>query len=157
MSLRIKTRLLGGVVGWETEAERKAGEREMWVSGTLQRAEPLSASLRARSVKDTLRRVNSEYHTREFISVVCLHRYACHTKLSAPLCLCNTHTHTRSANCVNKADGHNSLHSHCLLLHNLAKSMWTASQILSRNNTRHETHYIHLKANRRQGPSLFIL
>lgn len=72
---------------WREEEEREREKREMWVVGTLQRAEPLCASLRASSVKDTLRRVNWKYHTREVVSVVRLRLYACHTKLDAPLCL----------------------------------------------------------------------
>lgn len=72
---------------WEKEGRARVRERETRVVGTLQRAEPLCASLRASSVKDTLRRVNWKYHTQEVVSVVCLRLYACHMELDAPLCL----------------------------------------------------------------------
>lgn len=110
MSLRIKTGLLGGVVGWETEGERKEREeREMWVLGTLQSVELLSASLRASSVKDTLRRVNSKYHTWEFGSAaVCMsHKVGC-----TIMALYHTQIHK-----VQTLWTKVSLHSHRLLLH----------------------------------------
>lgn len=98
MSLRIKTRLL---VCWWEGRQREANSidgGERWREGegrdvSIWSAQPLSASLRASSVKDTLRRVNFKYHTRELVSVVWLRLYACHTKLNAPLSSCTTHTH----------------------------------------------------------------
>lgn len=111
----------------ERQREKREREGEMWVLGTLQSAELLCASLRASSVKDTLRRVNSKYHTREVVSVVCLCLYACHTKLDAPLwCFCTTRTHTQTHTChtfthssdsLNKIAAFKSLHSYWLLIH----------------------------------------
>lgn len=77
MSLRIRTRLL---VCWWERRQREANSidgGERWREGkgrdvSIWSAQPLSASLRASSVKDTLRRVNFKYHTRELVCVVWL-------------------------------------------------------------------------------------
>lgn len=70
---------------WVDWWDERPGERRRDVSAWS--TELLSASLRASSVKDTLRRVNSKYHTGARICRVS--RYACHTISGAPLC-CRT-------------------------------------------------------------------
>lgn len=145
---------------WDEKEKEKEGGR--WASGTLPSAELLSASLGASSVKDTLRRVNWKYHTRELVSVVCPRLYACHTKMGAALCprvtQIHTHTHTYSRHRVQivrtKLTPSNRRTE--LLVHSTAKNIWTAAQMLFLKIIHDMKHWSARRADRGREPPPYL-